>query len=89
MKKIGIVTWYGGSNYGTSLQAFALAHAVGKLGAKPYLLKKYFTWRNWAGNILRSFATSSEYNRRMDITSIKQRKLDTLRVRHSMSSVDV
>ena len=63
MKKIGIVTWYGGSNYGTSLQAFALAHAVGKLGAKPYLLKKYFTWRNWAGNILRSFATSSEYNR--------------------------
>jgi hypothetical protein len=75
VKKIGIVTWYGGSNYGTSLQAFALTHVVGKLGAKPYLLKKCFTWRNWGGNILRSFALSSEYNRLHGYSSQKAKKI--------------
>ncbi len=75
MKKIGIVTWYGGSNYGTSLQAFALAHAIGKLGAKPFLLKKKFTWRNCCGKILRSFAFSSEYNRLHGYSSRKAKKI--------------
>lgn len=53
MKKIGIVTWYGGSNYGTSLQAFALSFTLKQLGAKPYLLKKHMTWRNAVGFVLR------------------------------------
>lgn len=38
-KRIGVVTWYGGSNYGTSLQAFALCYKIKQLGATPYLLK--------------------------------------------------
>lgn len=34
MKRIGLVTWFGGSNYGTSLQAFALNYVILKLGAE-------------------------------------------------------
>lgn len=54
MKKIGIVTWFGGSNYGTSLQAYALCAKIEELGASPYLLKRHITWRNIIGNIIRS-----------------------------------
>ncbi|RHO62151.1 polysaccharide pyruvyl transferase family protein [Tannerella sp. AM09-19] len=55
MKKVGVVTWFGGSNYGTSLQAYALCYILQQLGAKPYLLKKHMTWRNVVGKYLRKF----------------------------------
>ncbi|MDE6555761.1 MAG: polysaccharide pyruvyl transferase family protein [Duncaniella sp.] len=47
-RKVGIVTWMGYHNFGTSLQAFALAQVVGKLGYSPVmvddapLIRKYY-----------------------------------------------
>ena len=43
MKKIGIVTWYYSSNYGTCLQAFALNRFLKLLGYDCYFLNKRVT----------------------------------------------
>ena len=51
--KIGIVTWYGTPNYGTTLQAYALYKAVEDLGCDPFLIKRFrtpFTLRNIKDN---------------------------------------
>ena len=43
MKKVGIVTWNGVSNYGTILQAYALYFRIKSLGnTSPYLIKSLF-----------------------------------------------
>ncbi len=42
-KKIGIVTWYGTPNYGTTLQAYALYRSIADLGFEPYVLKRFST----------------------------------------------
>lgn len=43
MKQISIVTWYGGINYGTSLQALALQKKLSLLGYDAYLLNPFST----------------------------------------------
>lgn len=42
-KKVGIVTWICGPNYGTTLQAFALQSAIEKLGYKVFVIEDYHT----------------------------------------------
>lgn len=37
MKKVCVVTWTGGTNYGTNLQAYALVEALRKMGYNPSL----------------------------------------------------
>lgn len=36
--KIGVVTWCGGTNYGTNLQAYAIIKALSNLGYEPYFI---------------------------------------------------
>jgi len=78
-KRIAIVTWFGGSNYGTSLQAFALNFIIQKLGADSYLLQKPLTWRNVARLMLITLNT----NKRTDILKgfhpAKKRKIAKFR----------
>ena len=38
MKKIGVVTWFNGPNYGTILQAIALQRKIKSLNANPELV---------------------------------------------------
>ena len=38
MKKIGIETWTGGTNYGTNLQAFALKRQLECMGYQPSIM---------------------------------------------------
>ena len=88
MKRIGLVTWFGGSNYGTSLQAFALNYVILKLGAECFLMKKCLTWRNVARLILirikrnklqnRSEEHTSELQSRYLITSPKRTENKTI-----------
>lgn len=54
MKRVGVVTWFGGSNYGTSLQAFALCYTLQQMGVIPFLIKRYKTWRNMLGGLIRN-----------------------------------
>lgn len=82
MRKIGIVTWFGGSNYGTSLQAYALYHSIEKLNAKPYLLRKHLTWRNVIGNFIRYIKGITRPNPSQGLSSIKQKKIITFKKRH-------
>ena len=54
--KIGIVTWWGTPNYGTTLQAYALYRKVKDLGYDPYLIRRFtqpFTPRNIKDNLNR------------------------------------
>ena len=81
-KKIGIVTWYGGSNYGTSLQAFALYYKIKQLGATPYLLKKYLTWRNVVGKFLRSVTRSTQIPALYGLSQAKKHKIKCFRKRN-------
>lgn len=89
MKKIGIVTWYGGSNYGTSLQAFALTHVVGKLGAKPYLLKNVSHGEIGAVTFLEVLPFRQNTIGYMDIVPKKQRRLGISREKSLMNLVVV
>lgn len=79
MKNIGIVTWYGGSNYGTSLQAYALAQTIEELGAKTYLLKKPFTCRNWIGDLIRRNKQSASEKRLYGLEKEKEKKISAFR----------
>lgn len=79
MKKIGIVTWFGGSNYGTSLQAYALYHTVEQLGAKAYLLRKHLSWRNVIGNFIRYIKGTSRPMPNQGLSSQKQKKIQTFK----------
>lgn len=38
---IGVVTWFGTSNYGTTLQAYATVKALRKIETQPYLLHRF------------------------------------------------
>lgn len=38
MKKIGVITWHTGPNYGSALQSYALQHAISALGYESYLI---------------------------------------------------
>ena len=81
-KRIGIITWYGGSNYGTSLQAFALCYKIKQLGATPYLLKKYLTWRNVMGRFLRSVTRSTQTLALYGFSQAKKYKVKCFRKRN-------
>lgn len=74
-KRIGVVTWFGGSNYGTSLQAFALCFSLQKLGVTPYLLKRYKTWRNLIGGILRDVKGMFHSSTSVGLSTGKKRKI--------------
>lgn len=80
VKNIGIVTWTKSANYGTELQAFALAYAVKKLGANPFFLN-WFTEadfnlkrqlqlllikRNEKKRLKNEFANELKYQRTLD-----------------------
>lgn len=44
-KKIGLVTWLGGPNYGTVLQSYALYRKISELGYDVKIIRKYdFIW---------------------------------------------
>lgn len=81
-KRIGIVTWYGGSNYGTSLQAFALCCKIKQLGATPYLLKKYLTWRNVVGKFVRSVTRTTQKPALYGLSQDKKHKIKCFRKRN-------
>ena len=38
---VGVVTWFGTPNYGTTLQAFALVEALRHLGVSPFLIRRF------------------------------------------------
>ena len=40
-KRIGLVTWFGTGNYGTTLQAYASAWALRRLGCEPSLIHRF------------------------------------------------
>ncbi|HOE93825.1 MAG TPA: polysaccharide pyruvyl transferase family protein [Candidatus Cryptobacteroides sp.] len=49
MKRVGLVTWYRGTNYGSVLQAYALRKALENSGCKVYFLRSFnrpFTLKN-------------------------------------------
>ncbi|MCR8912776.1 MULTISPECIES: polysaccharide pyruvyl transferase family protein [unclassified Barnesiella] len=75
MKKVGIVTWFGGSNYGTSLQAYALCYKLEQYGVKPYLLQKCLSWRNVAGIFVRYIKGVNRPNSQEGFSAIKRRKI--------------
>ena len=54
MKKIGVVTWVGGGNYGTSLQSYALNRKLRILGYKSYQIVRIDTeHQTWLKNKLK------------------------------------
>ena len=62
--QIGLVTWMGLGNYGTSLQAFALHEFLRKRGYKVYIGKvddnAFFKW-NYCLNLIFSFIVEYKY----------------------------
>ena len=85
MKRIGLVTWFGGSNYGTSLQAFALNYVILKLGAECFLMKKYLTWRNVARLILIRIKRNKLQNIQNGLHPQKERKIKQFKKLHFKS----
>ena len=82
MKRIGVVTWYGGSNYGTSLQAYALCWVLSRLGVVPFLLKKHMTWRNLLGRWRRKLLQSKKAYALNGYGSKKKKKIEKFRKRN-------
>ena len=59
MKKIGVVTWLGGGNYGTSLQSYALNHKLTMMGYKAYQIVRIdITHQAWLKRNLKTFLIS-------------------------------
>ena len=85
MKRIGLVTWFGGSNYGTSLQAFALNYVILKLGAECFLMKKCLTWRNVARLILIRIKRNKLQNIQNGLHPQKERKIKQFKKLHFKS----
>lgn len=75
MKRVGVVTWYGGSNYGTSLQAFALCYSLQQMGVTPFLLKRYKTWRNVIGGMIRNIKMQIHNSSSYGLSTTKNRKI--------------
>ena len=75
MKRVGVVTWYGGSNYGTSLQAFALCYSLQQMGVTPFLLKRYKTWRNVIGGMIRNIKMRLHNSSSYGLSTAKNRKI--------------
>lgn len=82
MKRIGVVTWYGGSNYGTSLQAYALCFALSLLGVEPFLLKKHMTWRNLFGKWRRMLQEDKKKSALMGYAPAKKAKIEKFKKEH-------
>ena len=76
MKRIGLVTWFGGSNYGTSLQAFALNFTLQQMGAFPILLKRYKTWRNVLGSLYRGIKAKFQDLTLFGLSDEKKQKIN-------------
>ena len=58
MKRVGLVTWYRGTNYGSVLQAYALRKALENLGCKVYYLRSFnrpFTLKNIKINLFSKY----------------------------------
>ena len=58
MKRVGLVTWYRGTNYGSVLQAYALRKALKNSGCKAYFLRSFnrpFTLKNIKINLFSKY----------------------------------
>lgn len=76
-KKVGLVTWLGGGNYGTTLQSFALHEKLRLLGYDVYFLKQYRYYNIIKGTIKYIFFKISLHKLKMKNRNIplKDRKL--------------